>query len=73
MNKKIQTKYLIAGNSAAAVGGVEDIRRVDPDGKIVLVSDEPHHTYSRPLISYWLEGRVEREHLRYRGANFYEA
>lgn len=43
MSQEIQTKYLIVGNSAAAVGGVEGIRRIDPDGKIVLVSDEPYH------------------------------
>lgn len=72
MSREIQTKYLIVGNSAAAVGGVEGIRRIDPDGKIVLVSDEPYHTYPRPLISYWLEGRVDREHMRYRGADFYK-
>ena len=46
-----QTKYLIIGNSAAAVGTIEGIRQVDTEGSILLVSSEPYHTYSRPLIS----------------------
>lgn len=65
-------KYLIIGNSAAAVGGIQGIRKVDPDGKILLISDEPYHTYSRPLISYWLEGRVSKENMIYRPMDFYE-
>lgn len=68
----LKTKYLIIGNSAAAIGGIMGIRSIDPDGAILLVSDEPHHTYSRPLISYWLEGKVSREQMVYREHNFYE-
>lgn len=68
----VKTKYLIIGNSAAAIGGVTGIRSVDPDGAILLISDEPHHTYSRPLISYWLEGKVTREQMVYQENGFYE-
>ncbi|MGN0194556.1 MAG: NAD(P)/FAD-dependent oxidoreductase [Pseudoramibacter sp.] len=67
----MKTKYLIIGNSAAAIGGVQGIRKVDKRSKIVLVADEPYTTYSRPLISYWLEGRVDREHMVYRNPDFY--
>jgi len=66
------TKYLIIGNSAAAIGGVQGIRQADPDGSITLVASEPYHTYSRPLISYYLEGRVDREHMHYRKEDFYK-
>ena len=51
-------KYVIIGNSAAAIGGVEGIRSRDKTGGITLVSDESHFTYSRPLISYLLEGKT---------------
>ena len=44
-------KYVIIGNSAAAVGTVEGIRQRDADGPITIISSEPYHTYSRPLIS----------------------
>lgn len=64
--------YVIIGNSAAAVGAVEGIRQVDREGKITVISDEPYHTYSRPLISYWLAGKVTAENMIYRNGCFYE-
>ena len=47
-------KYVIIGNSTAAIGCVEGIRSKDKDGEIVLIASENHHTYARPLISYLL-------------------
>ena len=47
-------KYVIIGNSAAAVGCIEGIRQIDRESPITLIASEPHHTYSRPLISYLL-------------------
>jgi NAD(P)H-nitrite reductase large subunit len=64
-------KYVIIGNSAAAIGAVEGIRQVDKSGEIVIVSHEPHHTYSRPLISYLLLGKATAESMKYRGDSFY--
>lgn len=65
-------KYVIIGNSAAAIGTVQGIRQVDKIGQIVIISDEEYHTYSRPLISYWLKGDVTEENMRYRDEDFYE-
>jgi NAD(P)H-nitrite reductase large subunit len=65
-------KYVIIGNSAAAVGAVEGLRSVDPEGAITLVSNETYHTYSRPLISYLLQGRTDRQRMKYRPDDFYE-
>ncbi|MDR3210196.1 MAG: FAD-dependent oxidoreductase [Oscillospiraceae bacterium] len=65
-------KYVIIGNSAAAVGAVEGIRRMDAEGTITLISDETHHTYGRPLISYLLLGKTDRERMKYRPDDFYE-
>ena len=64
-------KYLIIGNSAAGVGAVEGIRQIDKQGEITLITNEPHHTYSRPLISYLLLGKVDEEKMKYRGNDFY--
>lgn len=64
--------YVIIGNSAAAIGAVEGIRQVDREGRITVISDEKYHTYSRPLISYWLAGKVSEENMVYRNKNFYE-
>jgi NAD(P)H-nitrite reductase large subunit len=65
--------YLIVGNSAAAIGAVEAIRPVDPEGTITLVAAESEHTYSRPLISYLLAGKVDEAGMGYRPADFYES
>jgi len=64
-------KYLIIGNSAAGVGAVEGIRQIDKQGEITIVTNEPHHTYSRPLISYLLYGKTTLEKMKYRGGDFY--
>lgn len=65
-------KYVIIGNSAAAIGCVSGIRSVDGESSITLISDEPHFTYSRPLISYWLKGKVTDDKMYYRSSDFYE-
>ena len=65
-------KYLIIGKSAAAVGAVEAIRRNDKGNFITIISDEPHHVYSRPLISYLLAGHTKEDKMYYRDENFYK-
>jgi NAD(P)H-nitrite reductase large subunit len=64
-------KYVIIGNSAAGVGTVEGIRQIDKSGEITIITDESHHTYSRPLISYLLLGKVTEEKMKYRSDDFY--
>lgn len=66
-----EKRYVIVGNSAAAAGAVEGIRSVDPAGSIAVIADEPHHIYSRPLISYLLEGKTDEERMLYRPRDFY--
>jgi len=66
------TKYVIIGNSAAGTGAVEGIRQIDQQGGIIVITDEPYHTYSRPLISYFLQGKVTEEKMKYRSDGFYE-
>ena len=65
-------KYVIIGNSTAAIGCVEGIRSKDIDGEIVLIASENHHTYARPLISYLLQGKTDEERMKYRPDSFYE-
>ena len=66
------SRYVIVGNGTAAVGCIEGIRRVNTDAEIVVVSEENHSVYSRPLISYYLEGKTDLERMKYRGDDFYE-
>ncbi|MBQ7727264.1 MAG: NAD(P)/FAD-dependent oxidoreductase [Clostridia bacterium] len=65
-------KYVIVGNGSAAVGCIEGIRSVDQTGEITVLSAEKHPVYSRPLISYLLEGKTDTERMKYRGDSFYE-
>jgi len=69
---RLPLKYVIIGNSAAAIGAVEGIRQIDENGEITMITNEPHHTYSRPLISYLLQGKVTEEKMKYRPDCFYE-
>ena len=64
-------RYVIIGNSAAGIGAAEGIRQIDKQGEITVITNEPHHTYSRPLISYLLLGKVTQEKMKYRGDAFY--
>ncbi len=66
------SKYLIIGNSAAAVGCIEGIRQRDKNGSITVLSSEKRHTYSRPLISYYLAGKTDIERMKYRPNDFYD-
>lgn len=65
-------KYAIIGNGTAAVGCIEGIRSVDKSGEITVVSAERRPVYSRPLISYLLEGKTDPERMKYRGDSFYD-
>lgn len=69
---KARFDYLMVGNSTAAVGAVEAIRRVDRSSSIGVVASETEHTYSRPLITYYMSGKVAEENVYYRPAGFYE-
>lgn len=66
------TQYVVIGNGVAAVGCIEGIRKEDAAGKIIVISEEPHPVYCRPLISYYLEGKTNLERMAYRDKNFYE-
>ncbi|HIE03269.1 MAG TPA: NAD(P)/FAD-dependent oxidoreductase [Candidatus Latescibacteria bacterium] len=67
-----RSRYLIIGNSTAGVAAIEAIRQVDGKGAITVVSDEDVVNYSRPLISYYLGGRVSEERMAFRDRRFYE-
>lgn len=66
------THYVIIGNGTAAVGCIEGIRSMDQTAPITVVSAEAGPVYSRPLISYLLEGKTDTERMLYRAPSFYE-
>jgi NAD(P)H-nitrite reductase large subunit len=65
-------KYVIIGNGIAGINAIEAIRELDQAGEIVLVGDETVLPYSRPMISYVLEGSQPLTKLPIRSEQFYE-
>ncbi len=64
--------YVLIGNSTAATYAIEGIRSVDKEGSITVISEESCPAYGKPLISYYLYGKVDTAHLDYRTPAFYE-
>lgn len=65
-------KYVIIGNSIAATACIEGIRSQDKQGEITVISAEDRPCYGRPLISYYLLGRIKAENTFYRSPDFYK-
>ena len=63
--------YVIIGNSAAGIGCAETLRELT-DSTIAIISYEKYPAYSRALIPYYLDGKIDFDKLYYRPPNFYE-
>ncbi|MGB9619927.1 MAG: NAD(P)/FAD-dependent oxidoreductase, partial [Armatimonadota bacterium] len=66
-----QFDYLIVGNSTAAVGAIEAIRSRDRSASIGVIAAETEQAYSRPLITYYMCGKVAENNVFYRPPDFY--
>ncbi len=64
-------RAVIVGNSATAVGAIEALRAVNQSAKVLVVSEESHLIYSRPLLSHYLGGEIDQVRLAYRPSDFY--
>ncbi|MFW9603448.1 MAG: FAD-dependent oxidoreductase, partial [Trichlorobacter sp.] len=65
-------RYLIIGNSVAAIGAVRAIRAIDQTGEITMLSREQYPAYGRPLISYLLGGLITEKGMPYIADSFYD-
>ena len=65
-------KYLIVGNSAAGVHAAENLRKLDKDSEITILTDEPEDVYGRCLTSYFIAGDIKKEQIYLRPREFYE-
>jgi NAD(P)H-nitrite reductase large subunit len=63
--------YIIIGNSAAGLAAAEGIRELDKEGKIVVLSEEGYLNYSKPMITYFLTGKVNLNGVAFKEKNFY--
>lgn len=64
-------KYVVIGSSAAGINGVRELRRLDPDCEIVLISRDKE-IYSRCILHQYLCGQRTVERLNFAGPNFEE-
>ncbi len=64
-------RFVIIGASAAGSSAAETLRRRVPNAQISVVSDE-QFTYSKPLLSYYLAGKLGEAQLFFRPPDFYE-
>ncbi len=63
---------LIIGNSTATLGCIEGIRSADTERRIPLVATEQDPIYARPLISYWLAGKIGDAEMSFVPPDFYD-
>jgi len=62
-------KYVIVGYSVAAVNAITAIRESDKTGEITVISNEDQ-LYSRPLISYYLAGKLKKDKIGFTSKDF---
>lgn len=65
-------RYVIIGASAAGAQTAEDLRKLDKDSKITVISAEKHLPYSRCLISRLVDGRLVEDNLYFKTKHFFE-
>jgi len=66
-----KTKYVIIGNSAAALGAIEAIRKVDTENPIAVVCKDKTSIYSRALLTYLLREGFDESKIFLRPKEFY--
>ena len=66
-------KHVIIGCSAAGVNAAAAVRRQDPEAEVLLLTREQAGHYSRPMLSYYLAGKVDEQGLLYRGDDYLQS
>ena len=64
-------KYVIIGSSAAGINGARELRRLDKDSRIVLVSKD-RAVYSRCILHHYLAGKRSLKELSFAEPDFAE-
>lgn len=62
--------YVIIGASAAGAQAAEDLRKLDPDADIRILTEEAGPPYSRCLISRYADGRLQERDLYFKTDHF---
>jgi 3-phenylpropionate/trans-cinnamate dioxygenase ferredoxin reductase subunit len=66
--------YVIIGAGIAGERAAEGIRKIDPEGSIVIIGDEAHPPYERPSLSKgYLQGTEGLDRVHIRDSSFFFA
>jgi nitrite reductase (NADH) large subunit len=65
-------RLVVVGSSAAGIAACEAARESAPGCAITLLTADAVPQYSRPLLTYALAGRIERDALDWRAAGYLE-
>ena len=64
--------YIIIGNGIAGVTAAQHLRALDPQGEIIILTDEETPFYSRPGLMYFMMGTLKEWDLRLARETFYQ-
>lgn len=64
--------YVILGNGAAGYYAAKEIRERDKTGTVVLISNEPHLSYNRPMLTKSIVAGLDAEQIAISGRAWYE-
>ncbi len=62
-------KYVVLGSSAAGINGVRELRKLDPESEIVLISKD-EEIYSRCILHQYLSGERDMKKLCFAERDF---
>lgn len=63
-------RYVVLGSSAAGINGAREIRKLDKDGEILLISKD-ETIYSRCIMHYYMSGRRTMKELSFVEDDFF--
>jgi len=66
-------KHLIIGCGSAGLSAAEEIRRINTDDEIKVVTSEDYPPYSPTVLPYLLSGKTEEANLPMRKDNYFDA
>ena len=64
-------KYVVLGASAAGINAARQLRNIDKDAEITLISKD-EYVYSRCILHYYMEGLRDLKRLEFMEENFWE-
>ena len=65
-------RYLIVGGGIAGTTTAEELRKLDEDADITIISQEAHRIYSRVLLPHYILGKTDRGRVFLKNEAWYE-